>query len=271
MTIYLDYLIIDNISFDCLLLWLACKTAKRKVVWWRLLLGGFLGVLCAFVSIFCQGALLVFVKVSFVLPMCLVVSGKRKLWVVALLFVAYTFLLGGTIFGLFGLFNVDFEWQGNLNYYMSIPLGIYFAGVLVVLMLSQWLTRYLTAQKRVLSKVVQATINLANQTINLDALCDSGNLLVHNNLPVCFAVGDFSSKFAQIVAEQLLVGKVETICYNTVSGSAQSLAIKCQLTLGQTSRDCYVALSKVSGSVDYQLILNGDFCDESFSNTQSTL
>ena len=64
---------------------------------------------------------------------------------------------------------------------------------------------------------------------------------------------------AEIVAEQLLVGGVETICYNTVSGNAKALAVKCQVTVEQTQKQCYLALSKGARCVDYQLILNGDF------------
>ncbi len=259
MTIYVDYLLIDNMSFDCFLLWLACKTARQKIVWWRLLLGGFLGVVCAFASLFVTGVLLVVVKFAFVLPMCMVVVGKRKLLVVMLLFVAYAFLLGGAILGLFSLLNVNYQLQGNLTYYTSVPIGTYIAGIFAVLLLSQWLTMYLTAQKKVLSKLVKATVVVSDETFILDALCDSGNLLVYNNWPVCFGVGDFCDKLAEIVAEQLLVGGVETICYNTVSGNAKALAVKCQVTVEQTQKQCYLALSKGARCVDYQLILNGDF------------
>ncbi len=259
MTIYVDYLLIDNMSFDCFLLWLACKTARQKVVWWRLLLGGLLGTLCAFVSLFVTGALLVVVKFTFVLPMCAVVVGKRRLLVVTLLFVAYTFLLGGAILGLFSLLDINYQLQGNLSYYTSVPVGVYIAGIFAVLLLYQWLTRYLSAQKKVLSKVVKVTLVLPNQTIVLDAFCDSGNLLCHNNLPVCFAVGSFAKDFSQIIAEQILVGAVQTICYNTVSGKAQCLAIKCNISTEQTQKNCYLALSTANCNVDYQILLNGDF------------
>ena len=216
-------------------------------------------MLCAFTSLFCAGVLLVFVKIAFVLPMCMVVVGKRRLLVVTLLFVAYTFLLGGAILGLFSLLDVSYQLQGNLSYYTDVPIGVYIAGTFAVLLLSQWLARYIAVRKKVLSKVVQVQVNLCGQTIKLDALCDSGNLLTHNNLPVCFAVGSFAKDFSQTVARQILVGNVQTICYSTVAGSAKSLAIKCQVTVEQMRKDCYIALSNVSHDADYQLILNGDF------------
>ena len=259
MTIYVDYLLIDNMSFDCLLLWLSCKTARQKVAWWRLLLAGLLGSACALVSVFCKGALLIFVKLAFVVPMCATVVGKRRLLVVTLLFVAYTFLLGGAILGLLSLFQVDYQLEGNLSYYASVPIGVYVAGVFVVLLFSYWLTRYLTAQKRVLQSVVKATVSLPNQTLTLNAFCDSGNLLFYNNLPVCFAVGDFTKHFSKIIAEQILRGNVQTICYSTVSGNARCLAVKCQITTESVHRHCYLALATANCNVDYQILLNGEF------------
>lgn len=259
MTIYVDYLVIDNMSFDCFLLWLACKSARQPVVWWRLILAGLLGAACALVSVFCKGALLVFVKLAFVVPMCATVVGKRRLLVVTLLFVAYTFLLGGAILGLLSLFQVDYQLNGNLNYYASVPIGFFVAGIFCVLLLCQWLTRYLTAQKRVLQSVVKVTLTLPNQTLVLDAFCDSGNLLCHNNLPVCFAVGSFAKDFSQTLAQQILCGNVQTICYSTVSGDAKCLAVKCKIASDNVQKDCYLALSTANCNVDYQILLNGEF------------
>jgi len=259
MTIYVDYLIIDNMSFDCLLLWMAATTARQKVLWWRLLLVGVLGCLCAFVSIFLQGVLLVVVKLAFVVPMCAAVVGKRRLLVVVALFVAYTFVLGGAILGLLSLLDVRYQLQGGLSYYTKVPLGIVIGGVFVVILLMQWLVRYITKQRMVSRAIVKAKLCLPSATMQLDAFCDSGNMLFFNNLPVCFAVGSFAKHFGSILAEQLLCGNVSTIPFNTMSGEGRCLAIKCQLTVNQQKRWCYLALSNSHCSVDYQILLNGDF------------
>ena len=107
--------------------------------------------------------------------------------------------------------------------------------------------------------IVKAKLCLPSETMQLDAFCDSGNMLFFNNLPVCFAVGSFAKHFGSILAEQLLCGNVSTIPFNTMSGEGRCLAIKCQLTVNQQKRWCYLALSNSHCSVDYQILLNGDF------------
>ena len=257
MTIYVDYLIIDNVAFDSFLLWLVATTVKRPCKWWRILLASLLGALCAFVSVFFKGVLLTVVKFLFVVPICWIALGKKRLFVVVLLFVAYTFLLGGAIIGLFNVLNVGFVLDGNFGYYLDIPLGVFIFAILLVAICVKALACYVYSKKRVESNVYTVKIEIFGNKYTLQGFWDSGNLLICNGRPVCFGVGSFKSTLSTLVAQGILAGATQTVSFNTVNGVGSCLAIEATVTLNGKSMACYLALPKGNYNQDYQILLNG--------------
>ena len=112
MTLYLDVIWLLNWLFDCLLLYWTAILLKRRVPFWRVIAGGFLGSLIIVLSFTSYHLLAdrVLVKLLFSIFMILTVYGfgRFKVFVknlAALYFV--TFLSGGILLGLHYLFEYN--------------------------------------------------------------------------------------------------------------------------------------------------------------------
>ena len=138
MNVYIEYVIADNFVIDCLLLWAAAVTLKLPYKKWRLILGGAVGALCAVVSVFVSGWLVYLVKLACLVLMCLTAVGvsKKLLWYI-LLFVAYTFVLGGAIIALFHFFNVGYVTENGEFYDLDVPFLLRFCVIRLCFMFTE--------------------------------------------------------------------------------------------------------------------------------------
>jgi stage II sporulation protein GA (sporulation sigma-E factor processing peptidase) len=262
MIIYIEYVIIDNMAFDCLILFLATLTLKMKARWWRIVLGGVVGTMCAFLSVYVDGFVNILLKITCAMLMSFVCCGinVRVFWHI-LLTVAYTFAMGGAILGLFFLSGTQFDLAAGLNYDSNVPMGVYLVAAALVAFIIYFCGIYVRQKKRQRGFLTKVTLTL-DTAYTLIGFCDSGNNLVYNNTPVCFAVGDFKKRIKEFVAKEVLKKNTVCISYRTMAGEAQCVAVKAELTKGNRTTAIYLALSKVKGVFDYDLLLNSVFSSE---------
>ena len=125
MNVYVEYVVLDNLVLDTLLLWMAVKTLKIPYNKYRVFLGGAVGAMCAVISVYITGLWTYLIKTVCLVCMCIVTVGfgKKLFWHI-LLTAAYTFVLGGCIVGLFNLFNVDYLTASGEFYQMQVPLFV---------------------------------------------------------------------------------------------------------------------------------------------------
>lgn len=271
MNVYVEYVILDNFVIDTLLLWAVALTLKIHVKIYRLILGGLVGAACAVASVFVSGFWTYVVKTACLLLMCIVTVGfgKKLFWYI-LLTVAYTFVLGGAIVGLFNLFKVDYLTDSGEFYQMRVPLFVYALAVAVTGFLCYSIVIYVKQLKKVapyLTKVV-ATLD---KEYKLSGFCDSGNTLTHEGIPVCFVTKKFDG-FTAYFAEQALRGKVVSIDVTTVTESKKVQAVEATLKANGRQSKVYLALPTEKCSTVYNVILSNDFLaevnDETTRSTQ---
>lgn len=259
MNVYVEYVVLDNLTIDCIILFAACKTLKLPVKWWRIALGGLVGAACAVASVFVGGAWLYVVKAVTLLLMCIVAVGfgKKLFWHI-LLTVAYTFLLGGAIVGLFHLFKVDYV-HGGAFYQLNVPLFVYVLAVTLVAVLCYCIVTYVKNLRRIAPSLTKVSVVLGDKSYEITGFCDSGNTLTHQGLPVCFVTKAFDG-FSDYYAAQLLKGGVERIDVVTLGGVTSVGAVKAAIVDGET-RQIYLAIPASKCKTQYNVLLSCDFAN----------
>ena len=110
MTVYVDVIWLLNWLFDCLLLYWTAVILKRRVPFWRILAGGFIGSLIILLAFFSNAAWVddMYMKLLFSVFMVLMAFGfhRLKLFVKSLATLYFmTFLSGGILLGLHYFFS----------------------------------------------------------------------------------------------------------------------------------------------------------------------
>ena len=259
MNVYIEYVILDNLVIDTLLLWAATVTLRIPYRKYRVILGGVVGTMCAVVSVFVTGFWTYIVKTVCLVSMCIVTVGfgKKLFWHI-LLTTAYTFVLGGAIVGLFNLFKVDYLTNDGQFYQMRVPLFVYVLAVALTCFLCYSIVVYVKQIKKISPHIVKIAVKL-DKTYNLSGFCDSGNTLTHDGIPVCFVTKKFQG-FTDYFAEQLISGKTEDVEVTTVTGSTVVKAVKGDITYNGKQREVYLALPVNKCQTLYNVILSNEFC-----------
>ena len=259
MNVYLEYVVLDNFVIDALLLWAVALTLKIPYKRWRLGLGGAVGATCAVVSVYVTGFWLYLLKAACLIAMCVVAVGlgKKLFWHI-LLTVAYTFVLGGAIIGLFNLFNVDYLNGDGQFYQMKVPLFVYVLAVALTGFLCYSVTVYLKNAKKSAAYRVKVQIEL-DKPYTVDGFCDSGNSLTHDGIPVCFVTKSFKG-FADYFARQTLGGKAVEVDVATVAGTQKVAAVEGKIAVKGEQKKVYLALPKEKCQTEYNILLSNEFC-----------
>ena len=259
MNVYVEYVVLDNLVIDTLLLWAVALTLRISYKWWRLVLGGVVGAGTAVASTVVHGFWLYLVKAACLLAMCVVAVGfgKKLFWHI-LLTVAYTFVLGGAVTGLFNLFNIDYVNSDGQFYQMKVPLFVYVLAVFLVAFLCYSIVVYVKNAKKVSPYRVKVCIEL-DKSYTVDGFCDSGNSLSYDGVPVCFVTKSFKG-FADYFVRQTLTGKVVEVDVTTVGGTQKVAAVEGKITLKGEQKKVYLALPKEKCQTDYNILLSNEFC-----------
>ena len=259
MNVYVEYVELDNFVIDTLLLWAVALTLRLPYKWWRIALGGLVGAGCAVVSTFVHGFWLYLLKGACLILMCVVTVGfgKKLFWHI-LLTVAYTFVLGGAIIGLFNLFKIDYLNGDGQFYQMKVPLFVYVIAVALVAFLCYSIVVFVKNAKKSAPYRVKVQIEL-DKVYTVDGFCDSGNSLSYDGIPVCFVTKNFKG-FADYFVKQTLCGKVVTVEVATVAGTQQVAAVEGKITLKGEQRKVYLALPKEKCQTEYNVLLSNEFC-----------
>ncbi len=201
MEVYVEYVIIDNLIIDFLLLKLSTKTAQVRSSFLRLALSSLIGTSVAVIMpLFSITAVLqVIIKLLLSVTMCLIsakTDSLKKHLVNFLFFILYTFLLGGTILALFYFAGVDYNLYFTLNYNSFMPIGITILIVYVLYLLLTKLIKQALSVKTAYPYLRKCAVVVNGKKFFVNGYIDSGNLLFESNfnLPIIVASKNLSNK-----------------------------------------------------------------------------
>ncbi len=258
MTVYIEYVLINNFVIDFLLLKAAFSITGKRVSTRRLLLCAFFGALAALgFPLLGEGALAIVVKVLFgalIIAAAARYKSKKDFYVNACVFFAVTFLTGGAVTAFFSLFNVD-ETAEYVTAIMIFP--VYFT-----LKFAKAIALYARKRKNTADYTVAAEFSLPFKKARLTAFLDSGNLTYDNGSPVVF----LDKKLVREIVPVQSFAKVRTVRVNTVAGEGVFSGIKAdglKIYYKQGNKvfnDVTVCFADTGA--EYDVILHGSFLED---------
>lgn len=212
MTVFIEYVFIDNLVIDYLLIKATFLLTGVSFSRGRLFLCAFLGAVFAVVYplFVINQAILTAIKISFGVLLCFMSAkfkNKKEFYVCTVVFFLLTFALGGAIIGIFALFNIDYSSE------ICIALMIIPAYILIKCLTHVF--AFIYKRKSVTGLIYKCKIHLGEKTFEVRGFLDTGNELYSQNSPV-------------IVCEKKLFSAI----INSAINSANKKAIK-----GETKRE----------------------------------
>lgn len=222
MEVYLEYVVIDNLVVDYLLLSLTRKTLKLPPSRFLTVLSAIIGTIAAvimptlkmsagFTYVFkiLLGALLVLVSGTFKTPKEYIRSYY--------LFLLYTFLFGGTVWAAFNFLNVDYN-ALSFTYDAEFPLGLILVTALVVYYSAYAFIRYLYRKREATPYLRKCVIELNGTKLKTMGFIDTGNRMYckRTGCPIIIC----SPKIGKRLKEEgaLTNEKSEIMSYYTAAG-----------------------------------------------------
>ena len=256
MTVYIEYVIIDNVIIDYLLLkatFIIVGETYKKI---RLIAVAFLGAFIALVYPLIEHVTLisVVVKVLSGILLCLISTSyrsKRSFYVSTIIFFTLTFLTGGTIIGLLNIMGIEHQ--------NEICVAIVFVPAYLVIKSVTSIIKSLYKNKEVRAFVYKVDLVFDKKTVTVSGFLDTGNALFDGESPVIICG---KGLFFRLLGDNILSKKLKRISINTVNGKTQNLSFKLDqivIYLGQSvniNSNVTIALSHNAIGDGYDIILH---------------
>lgn len=219
MQVYIEYVLIDNLVIDYLLLKAATGITATKTSFKRLVLSAILGAVVALVYPLLESVPLfsVLIKVLSGLIMVIIsVDAKtfRAYYVNALVFFCLTFLTGGAIIGVFTLFNINYSDEISIAF-MILPAYILIKGITSLI-------KHLYRQKDVMRFVYDVEVKVKERSVKLKGFMDTGNGVYDGDSPVIVV----NKRTAAEILGNFHGTNLKRIKVRTVSGMRENLAFE---------------------------------------------
>ena len=259
MIVYIEYVLIDNLVVDYILIKLTLRILGYEPKRARLFLCSLLGAVLALVSplLYFNAVLLTIYKIISGL-LIFVLSTKflsvKDFYRGVLFFFFITFLTGGAIIGVYNIFNIDYSLEICIA---TIILPVYLLSRCI-----ESLIKYFYKRKNIESNCFLSKITVKDKSVSLKGFVDTGNMLYDGETPVIIMHLKNAKKFFSILP------KVKYIPYQTVAGESKLLVIekaKIEIYLDKQKhiiKSVSIGVSKQNIGTEYGVILHPDLLKE---------
>lgn len=219
MVIFIEYVIIDNLVIDFLILKITFAILGLKFNKGRVLISSLFGTLIALIIPLVYASPLILFTIRFLCAflMCAIANKHnsiRSYFIFTITFFTLTFLFLGAILGIFSLFNIEYSTEISIAL-MILPFYIIYKGIGGVI-------KFLYRQKDIISFTYQIEISVNNMVKTAKGFLDTGNAVFDNDNPVIFCEKKFFNHF---IDENFTRLKLKKILINTISGQTENFAI----------------------------------------------
>jgi len=241
MEIYIEYVLIDNLVINALILLCVKNSLKLKSSWLRIFLSSLTGTIVAILlPLFnIDSWLLIIIKLALGVVMVLILSKYfrfKEFLFSFLLFLLFTILLVGACIVTLLSFGTSLEMLTMGAYDIFVPLGVILLIVAVYVYIIVGTAKYLYRKKDLDPFIKEVEIIINGKSYNFKGFLDSGNKLCDRKtgLPVIIvSMKSLEKYFSKEDLENLVLEKessnnfknVHLIGYNTVSGEAKKMIV----------------------------------------------
>lgn len=220
MTVYIEYVLIDNFIIDYLLLKATFSTTgiavKKSRLFLCALFGGIVALLFPLLENFYLLQTLLKILSGLLIVLLAVKSKSIRGYVInTTVFFSYTFITGGAILGVYNLLGINYSTEFSV---VTIVIPVYFLlkGFICVV-------KYLYRRKDIASLKTKVQMVFRGREIVASGFYDTGNGVYDGDSPVIFCE---KGAFFRLIGDALLECKLKKIPINTVSGQVENFAVK---------------------------------------------
>lgn len=276
MEVYIEYVILDNLVINTLIIILTLKTLKSlKINKVRVLLSSMVGTVFAIMLpyISLPYTIMILLKISLGIIMTTIFytpTSFKDFMASTLLFFTYTFVLGGVCFGIIFLFNNNITISSYTLHNFNLPISLFLS---IFIIYAYFLYKLVTFTKH-----LHTTSNLYytlilkhnNKSYYLKGFLDTGNQLRHEAQPITLINIRSFCKIFKVPLENIVLNKVPLeqlkdptyIKIQALTGSNNLLIFKVQeltVKLNKTEvshKDIYLGLAKTNFNNKFDCLLN---------------
>ncbi len=283
MELYIEYVIIDNLVINTLILLCTKATMKLRAKFYRIFLSALLGTAFAvcYPLLGLSNVALFPMKIALGVIMVLILApyNSVKDFIFSFMFfLIYTLVLGGACIATLLLFGTSIEKLASGGYDIAVPVGVILLIVAFYVSVIIAMARFLSERRDMAPFIREVELRLGKRVLKFNAFIDSGNKLTDrkSGLPVIIlSVNLLSKYFSKQELEDLLLFSckntssifkgVHTISYSTISGEdkkmivfeADSICIKDKEQEYITNKFMVgVTYKTFSGAIGYDMLLN---------------
>lgn len=262
MTVYIEYVVIDNFLVDYMLLKATFLITGKTIKKGRLLFCAFLGACFALLYPLMNFLPVILSAIKILMGLLLLLLSNnfdtfKSYYVNAVVFFLLTFALGGAILGASSIFNIDANSELSIAV-MFLPAYLLIRSLIAVI-------KYVYSRKNVESKVVKCQLKMGEKVFSLRGFYDTGNGLYDHNSPVVICN---KSLFKKILSGAHGLPKIRQIPLNTIVASGKITVIKIdelKIYNGQDENifnNVTLGVAPVGVGEGYDLILHPDLAGE---------
>ncbi len=282
MEVYIEYVIIDNLIIDMLVLLCIKATLKLNTKFWKIFLAAIIGTIfaCLMPILSLSELALIPIKLALGVAMVLVLakySTFKEFLFAYLLLVLYTMLLVGACIVTLMLFGTDID-ELKAGYSTEFPVGIVILMVALYVAIVVSIAKYLGRKRNISSYVKSVTLKIGDKLLNINGFVDTGNNLIDpkSGLPVVIlSLSCLERFFTSTEIENLMISANKTknstfkgvriLKYGTVGGDerqmivfeADGLCINDQTCEYKTNKFLVgVTYKKFNDAIKYDMLLN---------------
>ncbi|MBR2336815.1 MAG: sigma-E processing peptidase SpoIIGA [Clostridia bacterium] len=262
MTVYVEYVFLDNLIIDCMLISLARKSLRIQTKRWGVIASALFGATVATVMPLFRLRATVGAIVKIPIGMAIVLlSGKFKsageYFKCFCLFLLFTFLFGGGATAVFWSLGLSFD-PLNYSHGGEIPLFIILATASAIYLLCKRAVINFYRKKRAADFTFKCAVQIGGKAFVKTAFLDSGNGLTYKKtVPVAVC----TQKFVGELEREGVLNKVykDLIKINTVSGETVIPVYRAEKFLIYNSGKMNILDNVMIGVPKRDMLLSEDF------------
>lgn len=215
MTVYIEYVLIDNIVIDYIILKfieLTLHNKIRKIN--KLLVCALGGTFALIMPLFIHLKMISFLY-KFAISLILVFSIKKyknfkNFLTYYLLFFAYTFFIGGVCLGVIEILNIDYTMSSVVMYNLEFPMGLLLLITLIVLKLFMMVIKYARNKIKESNYIYNCKIIDKGKEVEVNGFLDTGNKIYYQNNAVSIITIDvFLRLYNELDYSQLILKNIQ--------------------------------------------------------------
>lgn len=276
MEVYIEYVILDNLIINSILIYLTLITTRTKINKYRLMTSSVVGTIFAIIMplISISSVLLFLLKLLVGLVIVLIFSKMeiRKIMINYFLFMSYTFLMGGFCFGILYFLKANVNINGLIIYNFNVPVSLIILTIFIYFLI---LKKFIKYRKNIVNLSYPVEVVKDKITLKLSGFLDTGNQVYdENGKPiVVISLKSFLGAYPNISLIKVLTCNItnydlKNSKYMTIASSfatSKMLTFKCdkiKITLDHSIKefkDVTIGVSNSNFNKKFDCILHSEY------------